>query len=427
MNFRSRAMAPMGVIVATTALLTAGISACSSTSSGGSSTPLTMWARAETGNFLTPLVKSYNSSHSRKIDLTLVPDAQVTQKYSTASASDSGPDIAVIEIGRLPQFLSSGWLQDITTDVNGLSYKSTLSSPHMAQGTYQGKNYALPLSADVSVLYWNKNLFRAAGLNPDLGPTTWDSIRADAQAITKTGKGNSGYFFSGGCGGCMAFTMLGYTWAQGGEVMTGESTKSPKAEFAGNTALGSTLQFYRDIVNDGSTSQEAKTENGANQFGPFFSGKVGMFVNGTYPYGELKASHPNIDFGIGPIPNKDGSKNASFAGGDDIAITKKVDHATGVSVLKWFTDQGQTELAKSGVLPIRSDIATKTYEPLDPRNQVFVEALHNGHIPKSPRVNAIFFDNASPFAGLVQAGVFGSGSIDAALKDAQTAADKITG
>ena len=256
----------------------------------------------------------------------------------------------------------------------------------------------------------------------------WNTFRVcnttamDAAAITKTGNGNFGYFFSGGCGGCMAFTMLPYPWAQGAEVMVGE-----KANFAGNKALGDSLQLYRDIVKDGSTPNTAQTENGANQFGPFFSGKIGMFVNGTYPYVELKKSHPDIDFGIELVPSKDGSGAASFAGGDDIAITKRIDKATGMEVLKWFTSEGQQLLAQSGVLPIRSDIAQADYVSLDPRNQVFVDALKYGHIPKSPEVNAIFFDNSSPFAGLVQAGIFGTGPIDAALNAAQSAADKITG
>jgi multiple sugar transport system substrate-binding protein len=292
----------------------------------------------------------------------------------------------------------------------------------VSQGELDGKHYALPLSADVSVLYWNKALFKAAGLAPDTGPKTWDEIRSTAAAITKTGNGNFGYFFSGGCGGCMAFTMLPYPWAQGAEVMVGE-----KANFAGNKALGDSLQLYRDIVKDGSTPNTAQTENGANQFGPFFSGKIGMFVNGTYPYVELKKSHPDIDFGIELVPSKDGSGAASFAGGDDIAITKRIDKATGMEVLKWFTSEGQQLLAQSGVLPIRSDIAQADYVSLDPRNQVFVDALKYGHIPKSPEVNAIFFDNSSPFAGLVQAGIFGTGPIDAALNAAQSAADKITG
>ncbi len=55
---------------------------------------LQMWARADDVGFLPALVKSFNSTHSTlKIDLTLVPDAEVVQKYSLAASTGSGPDI----------------------------------------------------------------------------------------------------------------------------------------------------------------------------------------------------------------------------------------------------------------------------------------------------------------------------------------------
>jgi multiple sugar transport system substrate-binding protein len=218
--------------------------------------------------------------------------------------------------------------------------------------------------------------------------------------------------------------MLPYVWANGGEVLSQKNghvvpTLNP------NPPLNATLQMLRGLWKDGAVNQTAKTENGANQFGLFFSGKIGMFVQGTYPFAQLKKSYPNVDFGITTVPSSDGSRAASFAGGDDIAITKKVDHATGVAVLKWFTDQAQTSLAKQGILPVRSDIAAATYVQQDPRNKVFVKALQNGHTPKAQKVSAVFFDNNGPFEALIQAGIFGSGNIDEAMSKAQSKASSL--
>jgi multiple sugar transport system substrate-binding protein len=386
---------------------------------------LTMWARADDEGFLPGLISEFNAAHQDiQLKLTLIPDAQVVQKYSTAASSGSGPDLAAVEIGTIPQFTSTGWLQDITADVAALPYKSTLSPAHLTQGAVGDKNYAVPLTADVSVLYWNKTLFKKAGLNPDTAPATWADITKDAQAVRKLGGDTYGYFFSGGCGGCMGFTLLPYVWANGGEVLSNSSGKvSPT--LSPNPALQSTLDFYRTLVKDDLVPSTAKTENGSNQFGQFFSGKIGMFVQGTYPYGQLKKSYPNVDFGITPVPSTDGSKSGSFAGGDDLGITKKADHALGVEVLKWFTDQAQQSLAKQGVLPIRSDIAAQYYVSQDPRNAVFVKALQVGHTPKAQKVAAVFFDNNGPFEGLIQSGIFGSGTIADAQAKAQTAAASV--
>jgi multiple sugar transport system substrate-binding protein len=422
-TIRRRRSAAIATLLTSTLLVSAACSSSSNDSgSSGGVKNLTMWARADDEGFLPGLIKEFNAAHPNiQLKLTLIPDAQVVQKYSTAASTGSGPDIAAIEIGTIPQFTSTGFLQDVTSDVAALPYKNTLSPAHLKQGAVGDKQYAVPLTADVSVLYWNKALFKKAGLDPAKAPANWADIQADAAAVRKLGGDTYGYFFSGGCGGCMAFTMLPYVWANGGEVLSSSGDKVTPT-LSPNPQLESALNLYRSLWSAGVVPQTAKTENGSNQFGQFFSGKIGMFVQGTYPFAQLKQKYPNVDFGITNVPSTDGSSSASFAGGDDIAITKKADKATGLTVLKWFLDEGQQSLAKQGILPIRSDIAEKNYVGQDPRNAVFVKALQVGHTPKAQKVASVFFDNNGPYAGMLQAGIFGTGSITDAMSKAQSAA-----
>ena len=62
-----------------------------------------------------------------------------------------------------------------------LPFYQSLSPSHMRLGTYQGKQYALPFSAESSMLLYNKTLFKRAGLNPDEPPKTWAELEAEAQ------------------------------------------------------------------------------------------------------------------------------------------------------------------------------------------------------------------------------------------------------
>ena len=95
-----------------------------------------------------------------------------------------------------------------------------MSPAHLGQATFNGEINGIPFTADVSVLYYNKTLFTKAGLNPNDPPTNWAQIAADASKIrTQLGGNTYGYFFSGACAGCMAFTMLPYVWAQGGNIL----------------------------------------------------------------------------------------------------------------------------------------------------------------------------------------------------------------
>jgi multiple sugar transport system substrate-binding protein len=406
--------------MALAALVVLAISSIASAGTGV--TTLSMWARSDDAAWLPNVVNEYNSTHKNiQLKLTLVPYANLVQKYSAAASGGSGPDVAVVEISLLPQFVQSGWLQDLTSRAHGLSYYSKFSAAHKSQATYKGSLYALPFSGDVSVLYWNKDLFRQAGLNANQPPRTWAEIARDAKKIRALGSNYYGYFFSGACGGCMSFTMLPYVWANGGEVLK----PSGGASFSPNSQLAAALRFYRRLWTNKVVPIEAQTEGGSDQFGPFFSGKTGMFVQGTFPYGVLRKDHPSVHFGVTLVPSTDGKRAASFAGGDDLAITKTAHTSEAWAVLRWMTSQGQVQLANFGVLPTRSDIGNSQYARSDPRNAVFVKALQVGHAPRSVKVNALLFSNNSPWATLLQNAIFKGQDIRAAMRQAQSQADQI--
>ncbi len=223
----------------------------------------------------------------------------------------------------------------------------------------------------------------------------------------------------------MAFTMLPYVWAQGGSILQ-ETSAAGTPTLYPNTALQSTLAFYRKMWQSGAVAPTAKTENGTNQFGLFYGGKVGMFVQGTYPFSVLKTQYKNVKFGVELVPSENGTAHASYAGGDNLAITKNAQPQAKTALL-WFATQGEKQLARLGVLPTRSDIANATYAEQDPRQAVFVQALSVGHTPKSTKASPVLFDNTGPFGQLIQNAVFGAGSIPSAMQAAQSSAKQLMG
>ena len=116
-------------------------------------TTLQMWARADDVGFLPQLVKSFNATHSTlKIDLTLVPDAEVVQKYSLAASTGSGPDLVSTEIGTMATFTPTNWYQNITSLVNSLPYRKALSPAHLGKlrMTARSKGFPLPRTSQSS-------------------------------------------------------------------------------------------------------------------------------------------------------------------------------------------------------------------------------------------------------------------------------------
>ena len=57
----------------------------------------------------------------------------------------------------------------------------------MANGNIEGKTWGIPFQRSTIVAYYNKDMFRAAGLDPESPPTSWDELISMGKALTKDG------------------------------------------------------------------------------------------------------------------------------------------------------------------------------------------------------------------------------------------------
>src|ERR1700733_2928750 len=202
-------------VAAGTLALTASSSSGSNSSSSSPSTfgvnatgTVHFWARQATDGPAIALVKKFNATHKNlKIVLHLTPPNDDTSQLATAIRAGSVPDVVGLNDIDVPAFARENALMDITKYVNALPYKSSLSPGHLQLATNAGKYYGVPYLADLSVLWYNKTLFKEAGLNPDVAPSSYAEIVTAAEKINALGHGISGFSFAGNCQGCLGFTM----------------------------------------------------------------------------------------------------------------------------------------------------------------------------------------------------------------------------
>ena len=186
-----------------------------------------MWTRAGTKTQSQALVKAYNETHKNQISLTIIPDDNYQAKVGSSAGSGSLPDLFSSDIVYLPNYTSKGLFADLTERIDALPYADQLNKAQIQAGTYEGKKYVLPSVVDASVMFYNKDLFTQAGLDPNTPPTTLAEWVADAEKISALQEpGVSGTYFGGNCPGCMAFTMWPSIWASGGSVMNDAGTKA---------------------------------------------------------------------------------------------------------------------------------------------------------------------------------------------------------
>jgi len=133
-------------------------------------TKITLWTRAATEARVRPIVTAYNSSHKNQIDLTVVPTDDYQAKVGAAAGSNGLPDLFSADVVFMPNWTSQGLFQDITSELKALPYFSSIAKSHIDVATLNGKIYAVPHKLDSSVLFYNKDLFKKAGLDPNTPP-----------------------------------------------------------------------------------------------------------------------------------------------------------------------------------------------------------------------------------------------------------------
>lgn len=409
MTFTPRARRLAATLAAVTLLATAcggggdsggGDSGGAGASSGPATGEITIWARDSQQGFMSQLVDLFNANHQVKAKVTIIPNSSFVQKLGTAAAAGSGPDVSSIDLVYAPYFASAGALEDITDLAGSLPYKDALSPSHQRLSTFEDKTYALPFTAEASAVYYNKDLFKKAGIAQP--PTTYAEMRDDAKKIRALGSGYYGFTFAGACGGCNVFEFAPHVWASGGDVLSEDG----KQATLDSPPVADALQLYRDMWEDGSVSSASKNDSGTQQIPLFTSGKVGMITLGAFAIPSIEKA--KINFGVTPIPGKDGG-TASFAGGDVISVISGTKNEAGASeFVKWATDtEAQTFLAKNGSVPVRTDLVPSIYASQGEPYKVFGDLMSTGKTPYSTVENAVFNDNNGPWAKMINDAVFG--------------------
>jgi multiple sugar transport system substrate-binding protein len=416
------------LVVGAVAVLSAACGGSSSSSSAssknfgvGATGTVHFWARQATDGPAKALVAAFNATHKNlKIVLHLTPPNDDTSQLATAIRAGSVPDVVGLNDIDVPSFARENALMNITQYVNALSYKSSLSPGHLQLATVGSKYYGVPYLADLSVLWYNKTLFKQAGLNPNDPPTSYAQIVTDAEKINALGHGISGFSFAGDCQGCLGFTMLPSLWAAGQHMITGP-LGNQKANVAGDAPLKTMLQAYQTMWAKHLTPVADQTQNGLTWGKDFEAGKVGI-LPGDYGFAAaFTTPAQHAEFADAPLPAVNGGGFSTFDGGDDFVIPAGAPNASGAwEFIKWALDsQQQVKYPAQGMTPIRSDVLTPSFATANPYDAIALKALAKGSVEYTLAYDAVYNEPGSPWFKMFEEAVY-SGNVNAAIQQGQT-------
>jgi multiple sugar transport system substrate-binding protein len=329
------------VLAATAGALALGLSGCAGqgSSGGGGNTgadgkiTLTFWngQTGPDGPAMNKVIDAFNASQKKiTVKSVTMPWDTLYQKLLTGAAAKGGPDIVALDFSRLPQYASQGLFQPLDDYYTGGAHDSAgLPKTAVNASLYDGKNYGVPFDIATTMMYYNKTMFKAAGLDPDKPPTTWDEFSAMVPKLTVTpsGAAKPSQYAIALADHETVDMYPQFLWNTGGGIVSADNKKST----LDSPATLKALNYWVDLVKDKQASPIGLSGADADKL--FSTGKAAIEING--PWATTGFKDAGIDYGVTrPFAGPNG--NALLADVETMALPAKDDAATKKAAYQWF-------------------------------------------------------------------------------------------
>lgn len=307
-------------------------------------------------------IQAFNEAYKdKKIKAQAIFKARTTgaSNYETelqaSKMEGSLADIITFDAPNTASYANSGLLYDIS---------NLISAEEQAQfyslNKYNGKLYGLPIQESSAGFYYNKKIFRDAGI--DVGaftaenPWTFEQFEDVCARLKAHGVTAVDMRLDATKDETAPYLLYPFIYAAGGSFVSEDGYTATGYYNSAATAEG--FQFIKNLINSGYTSFEI----GATDF---FTGKVGMYLSSGWTIPDLDNKYPQVfasrdDWGLLPYP-KD-VVAASATGSWSYAITNNhhEDKTAAVELLKWMASAESTKVVTdaTGMIPARRDVET---------------------------------------------------------------------
>ncbi len=303
--------------------------------------------------------------------------------------------------------------------VDDVAWLNSFYPALMANSQIEGKTWGIPFQRSTIVAYYNKDLFREAGLDPEAPPTTWDELISAGKALTK----GDTYGLMIPSTGYPYWMFQALAIQNGKEVMSGDGLTT----YFDDETVVDTLEFWQSLSTEHGIMPTGTVEWGTLRQA-FLEGQTAMMWHST---GNLAAVKKNasFDFGVAELPAN--ARKGSPTGGGNFYIfkdTSEEEQAAAIKLIQFMTSPEQAAqwsiaTGYMGVSPAAYETeALKAYTKEFPPALVARNQLENAVAEFST------FETARVRDGLnnaIQSALTGAKSAEEALGEAQSAADRL--
>lgn len=396
-------------------VLSLGLMACGNGKSveskkeSGEKVELSLWSYYSDGEQkqLEAMIEKFNDSQENiKVSHQYIPFSDLKKQLSVGIAAGNLPDLAIIDNPDHAAYAAMGMFADITDKVNEWGQQEKYFEGPWDSVVYDGKVYGVPFVSNCLALFYNKDMFEQAGVEP---PTNWTELEEVSKKLSKDGVYGLGIVANKSEEG--VFHFLPWILSTGADILKLDTPEAAKA-----------LDYIKNLIDENAMSKEIVNLGPGDLSKYFTSEKLAMMVNGPWMIPGIEEENPNFEWGIVKIPMD--NRYASVLGGENLGVIKGGHEDEAWEFIKFMADESNMQefISKTGYFPPRKDVAEDKFWTEDPLKSVFLEqmeyALPRGPHPKWPEIsNAI--------AVAMHEAITGVKTSEDALKDAQITIDEV--
>lgn len=202
----------------------------------------------------------------------------LNEKITTGLAGGLLPDVLMMGVGWIPPFAAKKAIAELP---ESLASKHAYEKRVLEPSRHEGRLYALPVVLDTRIVVYRKDHFTAAGIRKT--PENWAELRAVAKQLTKPGRVGFDPFSIN-----LRQCWETFLFANGGSLFSADGKKVLFTDRLGVEAL----QFFKDLIADGSADYATKTDTGAPT--NVQTGRASMMMSTSALWKQLGEQNPEL-------------------------------------------------------------------------------------------------------------------------------------
>lgn len=376
---------------------------------------INLWTVDRPGEYHYKMAEEFSAKNPDiKVNVRSVQFPDMVNELAKAMATGEAPDVTYIDNPDVALFASRKLLLDLKpmVDKSSVIKLDTIYPGPLASVNYKGGIYGIPRGANTIALYYNADMFKAAGLDPAKPPKTWDELYEAAKKLTNKEKGVYGLAFSAAASEEGTFQFLPWLQMAGGDYN--------KVNVPGGVEA---LTLWKKFIDEGLASKDTLIRGQWDSTGTFNAGNAAMNISGPWELPRM-SKDAKFDYRVAllPVP-KEGAPRASALGeGDNVIVANSKHPKEAFKFVEYMYEQMPRVWNDFGYMPA---YPVKVEKPNYPQAyEVFNESMkfarNRGPSPDWAKVS-------KAIQTAIQTTLTGQSSPDKALAAAQKSIDGVLG